>query len=331
MGYTCGRRHTVESLKELAKKYMTRGEFQQEDPSAYRTSRLKGKEIFDDICSHMIKGKFSIPQLICKKIFETLLGEKCHYDTKQVVSPYEIDVWFEKYNLAIEYNGKIWHKKPIQIERDIKKRQMFKERNIILFQIDEKSRQYERDIKKEVIKFLPTLNKITNNNLKADEVNIIDCADIWGDLLAMKDLDVLQQKISECKNIAEFQRKYNSEYGYLTKSKQMHLLEPIRERILLTDEELIEKCKNVNCYKTFTESHKNLYLIAYRRNMLDQVSSHMTRSYQKFRIYNSSELIALASDYNTKTDLNVSNHSLFREINKRDNISWNEIPFKGKS
>ena len=72
------------NLKEIAKNYKTRGEFQRLDGSAYSTARRAG--YLDSICVHMVVGSYSIPQLtllyILKKLF---VGSNIEYNCKTIV------------------------------------------------------------------------------------------------------------------------------------------------------------------------------------------------------------------------------------------------------
>ena len=75
---------SFENLKEIAKNYKTRGEFQRLDGSAYSTARRAG--YLDSICVHMVVGSYSIPQLtllyILKKLF---VGSNIEYNCKTIV------------------------------------------------------------------------------------------------------------------------------------------------------------------------------------------------------------------------------------------------------
>ena len=52
----------------------------------------------------------STQQLICKKILESILNEKCLYNTRKVLkNRIELDVYSEKDKIALEYNGYFWH------------------------------------------------------------------------------------------------------------------------------------------------------------------------------------------------------------------------------
>ena len=178
MGYTFGRRHTEESLREIAKQYNTRSEFQRKDSSAYSSARKIGHIFLNSICEHMICSSYSTPQLICKKILETLLDIKCLYNTKTIITPYEIDIYFSEFKLGIEYNGKGWHDTPDAIRRDNNKKILCYNKNITLITIKENNRNYEQDVKTQLIENLGIINKLTNNYFTSYDIEKINCFDV---------------------------------------------------------------------------------------------------------------------------------------------------------
>ena len=115
MGYTIGRRFTDKKLIAEARKYKTKKEMVQCDPSLVKIARNRGLQ--DKIFEHIIDTPFSTPQLICKLILETVLETKCMYDTRQIIKPYELDIYFPEYKLAVEYNGSYWHTREKSKER----------------------------------------------------------------------------------------------------------------------------------------------------------------------------------------------------------------------
>jgi hypothetical protein len=153
-----GRDLTFEYVKNVARRYNTRHEFYLKDPSAY-SAAIKNKWL-NDICQHMIKKKFSIPQLILKDILEFILKEKCSFNDRNVIYPLEIDCYFVKWKIGWEYDGKYYHNDL----KDHKKRLICKEKNILLFNINENNPDYrnpEKNIKNQLITQLDKINEIT--------------------------------------------------------------------------------------------------------------------------------------------------------------------------
>lgn len=275
MGYTTGRRLTKEFLESEAKKYNSRTEFINKDCSSYQTARRMG--ILDKICSHMSKNNFSIPQLICRQIFDRLLKNKSKYNDRKTIKPYELDIYYPNLKFAIEYRGKGWHKSKEAKNRDITKEEICKKNNIILFIISEKSRKYEEDIKEQISERIEEINANLNKEYSAKEIdNIkIDFEEIYNNCSHKYKLEGLKDAISECSNITDFAKKYVSIYNILLDTKKLHLLNPIRKKQKITNEELEDKCKEILDYHDFVSNHYKLYNIAHNRGLLDKVSSHM--------------------------------------------------------
>ena len=128
---------SFEELKNIALQYKTKTEFSIGDKSAYQKARRLGKNEFNEICSHMIDQQFSLPQLIMKYILNKLLSENGQYNTRDVISPYELDLYYEKYKLAFEYDGKKWHE---DNDNDEIKNDICNKAGITLIRIKEKSK-----------------------------------------------------------------------------------------------------------------------------------------------------------------------------------------------
>lgn len=179
-----GRDLSYDLLVDIASKYKTRGEFQHKDSSAYTVARSKG--YLNDICSHMIKNSYSIPQIMLGEIMKNLFGkENVLTNDRQTIKPYELDVYIPKHRLAFEYDGKRWH---LNNKNDIIKNRRCIEDNIKLIRLIENNRKYESDVKYQIINNLDIINKHCNTNFTKDDIinsnvkggfeNILDEKDI---------------------------------------------------------------------------------------------------------------------------------------------------------
>lgn len=213
-----GRDLNLENLREIASKYKTRGEFQFMDNSAYTTARCNG--FLDDICSHMISVSYSIPQLILKYILNNLLSDECLYNSRKIIAPYELDLYYDKYKLAFEYDGKGWHQNN---ENDKKKEFLCNEKNITLITIIENNRRYEEDIKNQIIENLSIINKITNKNIKQDDVLKleIDFKKLFDNIL---DFDDIKQIIGKYKFYEDFKKENLKLYNKLVRMNLLNLI-----------------------------------------------------------------------------------------------------------
>jgi len=317
MGYTCGRKHTDESLKELAKLYNTRSEFQNNDPGAYGSAKRRGKLFLDSICLHML-GSYSTPQLICKKIMEELLGMKCLYNTRSIITPYELDIYFPEFKLAIEYNGKGWHKYDDVITRDNNKKEICDKNKITLIIIKENNRDYEKDVKSQLIFNLDLINKITNQNFSDLDIENIECSGVYDDILKTRNIEEIKNKIKQFSSVKEFKKIHYTEYNFLRTNKKLQLLECIKKIKEDSEEELLEKCKKIRDYSTFIKDAPNLYQKCKRRNLLEKATLHMHKTNKRYRNNTNDELINLANKFQMKSYLKNENTPLYLELIKRN-------------
>lgn len=276
MGYTRGRKLTDDLYREVALKYRTRSEFQRKDPSAYSNARKsRGKEFLDDICSHMISN-YSLPQLICKYITENILNETCLYNTRSIITPYEIDIYFPSFKLAFEYDGKGWHSDTDSMRRDEIKKTLLSDKGITLIKLVENHRNYEEDVKQQLVENLSLIEKISHIKLDKQRVLDIECNDVF-DFLLRNNKHQIDIKIKNCQSIAEFQRKYPDTYRFLQRTKNLKSLDSLKIRKIFTDEELLKKCLEITSYKDFHQNHTWLYLRCRKRNILKEATAHMEK------------------------------------------------------
>ncbi len=160
-----GRDLTNNLLKEIASTYSSKTEFYEMDNSAYITARKRG--ILKDITSHMKVKISSKPELILRNIFSTLFLVNFIENDRNAINPYELDLYFKDFNLAIEYNGRWWHKND-----NVDKFKLCNDNNILLITIVENSRDYWKDIKNQLIINLDIINeKLRTDITDLDIVN----------------------------------------------------------------------------------------------------------------------------------------------------------------
>jgi hypothetical protein len=296
MGYTVGRRLTKKLLREIALLYKTRGEFKQRDPSAYSTARDTG--VLDEICMHMQKGKISVPQLVCKYILDKLLHSNSIVNSRKIIKPFELDIYYEEYKVAVEYNGKHWHKYPDAIKRDITKKQLCKEQKIQLISIVERNRDYESDIKQQCIENIHILQQI-NHLITNDTIHniVVDWDYIYANLIQTPNLTEITAAIRSCSSVKEFQTKYSKFYRYIIKTKRHRLLLPINKSpMTISNHDLLTKCKEIHSYTEFVKT--SYYGLCRKRNLVDIAASHMI--FEKHRNYTKQDILVLASGYGSR-------------------------------
>jgi hypothetical protein len=242
-----GRDLSYDLLKSIAKKYKTRAIFQYCDASAYTTARKM--KILDEICSHMVSGSYSIPQLICREIFNHLLESECIYNDRSAISPFELDLFYPDYNFGLEYNGKGWHDRKESIDRDLLKKEKCEEKGIFLFVIKETSRKYEVDIKNQIISNINTINQNLKKNFTADDILKIEIKyDFSENILDQKEIFEITNKYN---SFSAFTKKENKLYNKLLKLKKVdfftsHMIKRVNKRSLEEIKNEISKFTSLN-------------------------------------------------------------------------------------
>lgn len=238
---------SFEYISCIAKKYNSRGEFYQFDTICYNKA-VKEKWI-NNICSHMVIKNISIPQLMMKDLLEHLLKESCSYNDRKVIKPLEIDCYFNKWNLGWEYDGRHYHCD----KKDKIKKQICLDKGIHLFNINEKSkeyRNYDLNIKKQVIAQIDKINTITN--LKITKEDIIDYKIVLKlpNQLTLNEKNlVFGKKMSEIKNI---------DLELFKRIKKYKLYQNIDLEIVF-DLKINKKFDNIENYITFVKSNYNSF------------------------------------------------------------------------
>jgi hypothetical protein len=315
-----GRNLTYENLKNIAKKYKTRIDFIREDGPAYNVARIKG--FLDDICSHMTIIKFSIPQLILREITDSILNVKGSYNNRKIIKPYEIDIYYDDFKLGFEFQGIVWHKNN---KNDIIKSELAKTKNIEIIYINEieNSRNYERDIKNQLINKIKLINKLSGKNLKKSDIKNCVVKNIY---LELYNKEEMMDIAKSYKSFIEFKTKEKSIYRKLLKLKLIdeatkHMIDKKINKIKLDDEFLkiiISKYDNLTDFRT---ENLNLYKHI-KRVKKDFLLKDLARK-KRFSI---NEIENLFKTYNSKTEFIKENPKMYRFI-RRNKLT--KIIFKG--
>lgn len=234
---------SYEFIKREAMKYRTRSEFQRFDCSSYVTARKMGT--LDEVCSHMSKCNFSIPQLMLKILIENLITEDIRYDDRKIIKPYEIDIFIPKFNLAFEYDGKRWH---VDNKNDDVKNEIMISKNIKFFRFVENNRNYESDIKEQFKSILSELNEHTGKKINYTDVDSIDLSSAY--TYSFSD-DYIKNVCSKYTKFKDFRENESRLYTYLVKSKKLNTYtKGMIKRITWSDDLAIDEIKR---YKSLGE------------------------------------------------------------------------------
>jgi hypothetical protein len=205
---------SFEFVKNIARTCRTKKEFKEKDSSAYSAALRKGW--IDEVCSHMLSIRFSTPQLILldflKQLFPT--GTKMAYNDRKTIKPLELDIWIPEYKLAFEYDGKHWHKEPNN------KKVLCKNINIELIVIEEDTRKYKEDIKKQLLVYLNTINNQTNLNVAEEQINNLEITDECFD--SILDIDGINEICQQYTTVKEFESDYPNLYDKIVKMDKLN-------------------------------------------------------------------------------------------------------------
>lgn len=266
-----GRDLTIDNLKNIALCYKTRSEFQLNDPSAYSTSCKMG--ILDDVCSHMIKQSYTMPQLICKSIFDTICESNGLYNDRKTIRPYEIDIYYPEYKLAIEYNGGKWHNNDDNTEL---KKKICEEREIELIIIVENNRNYESDIKSQIINNLEIINLVLNKKITVDYINNIRVDNsIFNDII---DYDYIKSIVGKYDNYSDFRVNETSIYNKLIRLGKLDefTYKLKRSRTIWNIDKLNDTISKYTKLCDFIKNDYGCYLHI-KKNKLEHMICHLER------------------------------------------------------
>lgn len=216
----------------------------------------------------------STQQLICKKILESILNEKCLYNTRKVLkNRIELDVYSEKYKIALEYNGYFWHEN--KKENDDRKFKSCKENGIFLILIKENYLNELKtidqsiiEIKKQFKKYLKKMNKFSNLNITINDIDniIIQDNDLLTETYSEKDINYI---LNECCRYSEIKTKYNKIWQFILRNKKLHLLDPIKKRDYIHMNKIDFINYVLKKYENYTYFSRNkIYQLARKRNYI---------------------------------------------------------------
>jgi len=233
----------------------------------------------DIICKHMNNIAFSIPQLILKNIMDKLLDLESMYDTRKIITPYEIDIYYTEFNLGFEYNGKLWHNYKYNKDRDLIKIKLCCEKNIELITISERSRNYELDIKNQLLENLDKISSITNKNITKE--SIINCKvdNIYLMIYNENDLIEIAKKYNSFKEFINLEPKIYrklSKMGLIDNATS-HMNDRLRKRNIIEVMEVIKKYKALG---DLIKNDRGTYLYI-KKNKLEYLITHLKSRFNK--------------------------------------------------
>jgi hypothetical protein len=301
---------TYDTLKAIASKYKTKIDFIRGDEPAYQSARLKG--YLPDICAHMTVMKFSIPQLILREITDSLLNTKASYNNRKVIKPYEIDLYYEEFNLGFEYQGIAWH---LNNKNDLIKSEMIKQRKINVIYIYEYngSRNYEKDIKEQLINNLSLINSITNKKISKSKILNCKIKNIYLELYNKEELIAIAKSY---KLFADFYKKKQNIYRKLCKMGLIniatsHMKDKTINKHKFTEEYLISI---VSTYNNLTDFRKNEPVIY--KHIKRVKKNYLLINLKRKKMFTIDEVINTIKFHKTKHEFIISNPKMYNFIRR---------------
>jgi hypothetical protein len=279
----------------------TRNEFRIRFQKEYNFARKM--KILDDVCSHMIVKQYSTPQLILKYIMEKLLKNNSIYNDRKLINPYEIDVYFKELKIGFEYDGKKWHENKI-----INKEKLCIDKKTLLITIVENSRDYENDIKNQLIQKLEIINKWCKTKISKEEITniVINYCDIIPNIEYVKNLCL------KYNNKNEFIKKENKLYKFLCRNKILERFTShmYNKRNNYTIEYIDNRLNDFDSLKDLINNDNPLYLYLIRHNM-------------KYKIY---DKFGKPHRWNKENIINeIKKYETFNEFKKKSKGCLNAI------
>jgi hypothetical protein len=153
---------------------------------------------------------------------DILLDDKCRYNDRTAIKPYELDLYYKDLKLGFEYNGIYWH---LGNENDEIKKNLCLEKNITLIVIEQNNRDYIKDIKNQIINNLSLINYVSGKNITEETVNDID--------INIDKLDVFGKNSKEFFNSYTTLKEFKKEnYSLYRKIKKYNLFDKYLKHLL---------------------------------------------------------------------------------------------------
>jgi hypothetical protein len=305
-----GRNLDYQKVKEIALKFKSRQEFGKLDSFAYDFARKNG--YLDDVCSHMLKINVSAPQLMLQTIMDGVLNKKSMYNTRQIIKPFEIDVYYPEFKLAFEYQGIHWHGK--DNTRDAVKLQRMKDLNINLIYIMEISKQYEIDIKNQLISNLTEINRICNTSILPEDILNFNIGNVYEKIHNKDTLFAIARTYDSYKEFRKIEKSvcYKLDIMGWLKPATDHMKDKKKK---LTMEMVLEKIKKYNTLQDFMVNDRSAYEFI-NRNKMKHLVSHLSRGHYDID-FTLEDVKTRINQYTTKWEFTKENPRMYEYLRSR--------------
>lgn len=304
-----GRDLSEDNLRNIATKYKTRVEFIINDNPAYRTALRLG--ILSDICQHMVPMNFSTPQLILRDILDSVLGIKSRYNDRDTIKPYEIDVYYPTLKLAFEYQGKYWHRNDVN-NNDSLKKELILNMGITPIYIYEYGRDYESDLKHQLIKHLPIINSVLGREIREIAISDYKVSNIYKDLYDLEDLIVVAKGFT---TLSEFRNSERTVYRKLTKMGKIREatshMKNRRLKVKLSDDGLISVIDQYDNLTDFRVEQLPLY-----KHIMRVGKEHLITHLKSKPLFTLDVIMDTVNRYHRKCEFSNDNPKMYKFIRR---------------
>jgi hypothetical protein len=254
---------TDEMLRELAKKFKTKSEFQNAESSAYNSALRKGMDFLNDITSHMDKKKKD------RWSDEDLEKEAKKYQNRGDFQKYSNSAYIVSRNRGKDFFDKITN-----------------------HMVNQLNYWTEDDLRVEATKY-KTKKEFRLKNPQAYSASLRNGEDFHNEItshmeVSQKDWtdENLRKEVSKYDNLADFTKFSESAYQILKKKGKKYFEEVtknLNRTISWTDEMIKDEALKYKTRGEFQKGSNVAYQLAKSRKILDDVCSHMERAGSKYK------------------------------------------------
>ncbi len=310
--------YSTEYLINITKDLKYKIDFLNKYPKEYKFCKNKG--YFKTFCKHLIPFNISMPQMILKYLTDIILNKVGALNDRIQLKPLEIDVYYDDMKLGFEYNGSHWHKN--NKNNDILKNENSLKKGITLITLIENNRQYEMDIKKQLIDNLDIINnylidKVTKEfiqNIKIDYNNIIS-----------HDINYYIEIAKNYTNRTEFSKGSNKDYLNCEKLKIMDIIAPhflIPKKRIWNEKSAIRNAKNYNSLEALLRNEPDCYQFIIDNNLIDNIKFKKPKIF-----YKDVDINYIDENFDSIYDIIQKNYSLFKYLRKNNKEIINHLKY----
>lgn len=296
---------TNEYLINITRDIKYKIDFLNNYPDEYKY--CKNKHIFNTICPHLIPFNISRPQMILNYLTNKIFGLTSSVNNRKVIYPYEIDIFYDTLNLGFEYNGYRWH---VDNKNDDIKKIKTLEKGIRIIYIYENNRNYEIDIKNQLIEHIDELNNFLNTKIDKEFILNIE---IDYDKIISYNLSHYTEIASKYQNKSQFQKLNNKEYLNCVKLNIIEIIAPhFKRRKIWNIEEALNEAKKYSKISDLINNNNNCYQFLLKNDLIKEINL------EKRFLYKNVDELYIRENFQSIRDIIEKNYSLYKYLRKNN-------------